>query len=192
MAIVKDYVFDNLSRIGEDDCGMNQRNIQNLNSSNYMLQNFFSAECNMKRPIEFATAQPGINFTGSHQVGVGGCNIDTNSELFNGRIMTRPRSRIRLFERPLKTVPFLGRGESNPLVESRLWQGDYNINKKSVNPSSEVCFVNHEMYPLIPSIASTISNPANLVEGVAVNGWIRGGVPSRELERETKYTSCSS
>ena len=72
MAIVKDYVFDNLSRIGEDDCGMNQRNIQNLNSSNYMLQNFFSAECNMKRPIEFATAQPGINFTGSHQVGVGG------------------------------------------------------------------------------------------------------------------------
>ena len=192
MAIVKDYVFDNLSRIGEDDCGMNQRNIQNLNSSNYMLQNFFSAECNMKRPIEFATAQPGINFTGSHQVGVGGCNIDTNSELFNGRIMTRPRSRISLFERPFKTVPFLGRGESNPLVESRLWQGDYNINKKSVNPSSEVCFVNHEMYPLIPSIASTISNPANLVEGVAVNGWIRGGVPSRELERETKYTSFSS
>jgi hypothetical protein len=192
MAIVKDYVFDNLSRIGEDDCGMNQRNIQNLNSSNYMLQNFFSAECNMKRPIEFATAQPGINFTGSHQVGVGGCNIDTNSELFNGRIMTRPRSRISLFERPFKTVPFLGRGESNPLVESRLWQGDYNINKKSVNPSSEVCFVNHEMYPLIPSIASTISNPANLVEGVAVNGWIRGGVPSRELERETKYTYCSS
>ena len=192
MAIVKDYVFDNLSRIGEDDCGMNQRNIQNLNSSNYMLQNFFSAECNMKRPIEFATAQPGINFTGSHQVGVGGCNIDTNSELFNGRIMTRPRSRINLFERPFKTVPFLGRGESNPLVESRLWQGDYNINKKSVNPSSEVCCVNHEMYPLIPSIAATISNPANLVEGVAVNGWIRGGVPSREIERETKYTSCSS
>ena len=192
MATVKDYVFDNLSRIGNDNCGMTQRNVQNLNSSSYMLQNFFSAECNMQRPIDFATAQPGINFTGSHQVGVGGCNIDTNSELFNGRIMTRPRSRISLFERPFKTVPFLGRGESNPLVESRLWQGDYNINKKSVNPSSEVCFVNHEMYPLIPSIASTISNPANLIEGVAVNGWIRGGVPSREIERETKYTSCSS
>jgi len=31
-----------------------------------------------------------------------------------------------------------------------------------------------------------------LVEGVAVNGWIRGGLPSREMERESKYTSCSS
>lgn len=41
MAIVKDYVFDNLTRIGNDSCGMNQRNIQNLNSSNYTLNNFF-------------------------------------------------------------------------------------------------------------------------------------------------------
>jgi len=172
MAIVRDYVFDNLSRIGDDNCGQSQRNVQNLNSSNYMLQNFFAADCNMARPIEFAVAQPGINYTGGYQVGAGGCNIDANSE------------------RPFKTVPYLGKGESNPLVESRLWQGDYNINKKSVNPTSEVCFVNHEMYPLIPSIASTITNPSNLVEGVAVNGWIRGGIPSRELERETKYTSC--
>lgn len=27
-AYVKDYVFDNLSRIGNDSCGMNQRNVQ--------------------------------------------------------------------------------------------------------------------------------------------------------------------
>jgi len=192
MATVKDYFFDNLTRIGNDSCGMNQRNVQNLNASNYTLNNFFSSDCNMVRPIDFATNQPGINYTGSHQVGMGGCNIDTNSELFNGSIMTHPRCRISLFERPFKTVPFLGRGESNPLVESRLWQGDYNINKKSINPTSEVCFVNHEMYPLIPSIATTVTNPSNLVEGVAVNGWIRGGIPSRELERETKYSSCSS
>ena len=107
MAIVRDYVFDNLSRIGNDNCGQSQRNVQNLNSSNYMLQNFFAADCNMARPIDFATSQPGVNFTGGFQVGAGGCNIDTNSELFNGRIMTHPRCRISLFERPFKTVPFL-------------------------------------------------------------------------------------
>jgi hypothetical protein len=48
------------------------------------------------------------------------------------------------------------------------------------------------MYPLIPSIAATITNPSNLIEGVAANGWIRGGIPSRELERETRYNSCST
>ena len=36
------------------------------------------------------------------------------------------------------------------------------------------------MYPLVPSIKATVTNPANLVEGVASDGWVRGGVPSRE------------
>ena len=83
-AFVKDYSFDNLSRIGEDSCSLGQRSIQNAESSSYMLQNFFSNDCSMKRPIEFATSQPNINFTGGHQVGAGGCNIDTNSQLLIG------------------------------------------------------------------------------------------------------------
>jgi hypothetical protein len=192
MAYVKDYVFDNMSRIGEDSCGLDQRNIQNLNSGNYVLQNYFLAECNMSKPIDFATSQPGINYKGGYQVGAGGCNIDANSELINGSINTHPRCRISLFERPFKTVPYLGRGEANPLLESRLLQGDYNINKKSINPSTEMCYIDYQQYPLIPTVAATISNPANLVEGVAVNGWIRGGVPSRELERENAYSSCGN
>ena len=32
-----------------------------------------------------------------------------------------------------------------------------------------------------------IQNPANLVEGVANEGWIRGGLPSRELTRDMDY-----
>ena len=35
----------------------------------------------MSNPINFATSQPFINYTGSHEVGIGGCNIDTNSNL---------------------------------------------------------------------------------------------------------------
>ena len=33
-------------------------------------------------------------------------------------------------------------------------------------------------------LKNTISNPANLVEGVADKNWIRGGLPSRELSKE--------
>ena len=36
-------------------------------------------------------------------------------------------------------------------------------------------------------MASTINNPANLVEGVAADGWIRGGLPSRELTKDYDY-----
>ena len=114
-AFVNDFSFNNLARIGEDGCSLGQRSIQNAESSSYMLQNFFSEDCTMKRPIEFATSQPSINYTGGHQVGAGGCNIDTNSQLLiGGSALTHPRCRISLLQRPFATVPFLGRGQSNP------------------------------------------------------------------------------
>ena len=43
---------------------------------------------------------------------------------------------------------------------------------------------------MIPSLEATITNPANLVEGVAAEGWIRGGLPSRELIRDKEYFDC--
>ena len=41
MAFVYNYTFDNLSRIGNDACTQDQNTIQNINSSNYLLQNYF-------------------------------------------------------------------------------------------------------------------------------------------------------
>lgn len=179
-AFVKDYSFNNLARIGDDGCSLGQRGIQNTEASNYMLQNFFSNDCSMKRPIEFATSQPSVNFTGGHQVGAGGCNIDTNSQLLiGGSALTHPRCRISLFQRPFATVPFLGRGQSNPYLESQLQQGDYLTNKRSVNLLSEQPMTGN--YPLIQSIASSVTNPANLVESVAHDGWVRGGASSRDM-----------
>jgi hypothetical protein len=79
-AYTKDFTFDSLSRIGDDSCGLSQKNIQNVSQANYSLTNYFIQDCGMKKPIEFATSQPNVNFSGSHQVGVGGCNIDANYE----------------------------------------------------------------------------------------------------------------
>jgi hypothetical protein len=191
MATIKDYVFDKMTRIGNDTCGLSQTNVQNINAGNYMVQNFFSSDCTMARPIEFATSQPGIFYEGGHQTGAGGCNIDINSKLLNGSIGTHPRCKISLNERPFITVPYLGRGECNPLLESKLIQGDLTINKRSVNLLSEQCYSNYLNYPLIPSISSTVTNPSNLVEGVASEGWVRGGIPSREMSREKAYASCN-
>ena len=109
----KDYTFDGLSRIGNDSCGLSQKNIQNVASANYNLTNFFSQDCGMKRPIEFATSQPNIFYNGSHQVGMGGCNIDANSDLLIGTVNTHPKCRISLYERPFLTVPYLGRGSAD-------------------------------------------------------------------------------
>ncbi len=187
MASVHDYTFNQTTRIGDDQCDLSQRNVQNSEAATYMLNNFRPA-CPMSNAVEFATSQPDVNFTGSFQVGIGGCNIDQNSELSLTRL-SRPKCKISLQERPFATVPFLGRGKSNPMLESQLQQGDLGSNRKSVNPSSEVCYSNYTQTPMIPSLQATVSNPANLVEGVAAEGWIRGGLPSRELTRDKDYAN---
>jgi len=87
MASVHDYTFNNLARIGEDACDISQKNIQNSKQATYMLDNFRPA-CPMTSAIEFATSQPNVNYNGSHQVGINGCNIDENSELSITKIIS--------------------------------------------------------------------------------------------------------
>ena len=153
-----------------------------------MLNNFFSQDCNMSRPIEFATSQPNVFFKGGNQVGAGGCNIDENSELHISDL-SRDRCRISLFQRPYLTVPYLGRGKSNAVLESQLQQGELANNRKSINPSTEVSYANYTQTPMIPSLKATINNPANLVEGVAAEGWIRGGLPTKQLTKDQDYAT---
>jgi hypothetical protein len=185
MATVYDYKFYQTSRLGDDQCDQSQRTVQNSHFSTYMLDNYWPA-CPMTSAIDFATSQLNVNFTGSHQVGISGCNIDENSDL-SIREMTRPKCRISLLQRPFATVPFLGRGKSNAVLESQMQQGDLANNKKSINLVSEQSFIPYTNTPMIPSLEATIANPANLIEGVAAEGWIRGGLPSRELIRDSDY-----
>jgi hypothetical protein len=187
MAHISDYTFQNMTRIGNDSCDLSQRNIQDIKNANYMLTNFYP-DCPMSKAIAFATSQPSVFYSGSQQVGVNGCNIDDNSSLLISDL-SRDKCRINLSERMFATVPYLGRGKSDAMLESHIQQGDLVTNRKSVNTTSEMSYMAYSNYPLIPSIQSTVTNPSNLIEGVAAEGWIRGGLPSRELTRDRDYAS---
>ena len=187
MATYSGYTFDNMSRIGLDSCCVDQSTIQDVAACNYMTQNFFASDCSMKKPIDLATSQPGIMYNGGYNTGAGGCNIDDSSKLLIGTIQTHPRCHIDLFQRPFATVPYLGRGSVNPVMESQILQGEQIVNKKSTNTLSEKSFIKYHQTPLLPAVQQRISNPANQIESVASDGWVRGGVPSRELTRDTDY-----
>ena len=177
-----DYTFNKQTRIGGDSCDSSQRSIQDMNAANYMLTNF-QPNCPLNNVIDFATRQPAINFTGSHKIGIGGCNVDESSILsITG--LTRNKDKISLLQRPYLTVPYLGRGKSNAMMESQIQQSEISNNRKSVNPSSEVSNLSYQQTPLISSIQSTITNPANLIESDADSGWIRGGIPVRQMTRD--------
>ena len=188
MANMYNFTFDNLSRIGDDNCGISEREVQNQNYGNYSVQSYFLNNCGMKKTIDFATAQPNIFYKGSKMMGLGGCNVDNDSKLKIGTIQTNPKCRITLQQRPFLTVPFLGRGPSKPVEESRLLQGGYTGDKKSCKNLMEKS-LREEQLDLVPSLKASIQNPANLCEDVAADGWIRGGLPSRELSRDKDYFS---
>ena len=188
MAFINDYVFSNMSRIGNDNCGLSQRNVQNTNSANYLLTNFSNSQP-MNRAINFALEQPNINFKGGHHIDANGNGIDVHSHLTLGQEQTNPRCRISLYSRPFLTVPYLGRGRGNPVLESELRHGDSITNKKSITNLSEKSYLGLSHTPMIPSLKNSITNPVNLVESVAAEGWVRGGVPSRELTKGKEYTN---
>ena len=185
MTSTHNYMFDSLTRIGDDPCGISEKDIQNQKQGTYLTQNHWASNCGMKAPINFATSQPNVFYTGG--IGVTeGCTVDNDSRLRIGSTQTNPKCRISLLERPFKTVPFLGRGPGNPVLESKLMQGASVLDKKSCKTITEKRLRNTDN-DLVPTLKSTIQNPANLVEGVAANGWIRGGLPSRELTRDMDY-----
>ena len=187
MAYVSGYTFDNIARIGNDSCCVDQKTIQNVESCNYNLQNYFANDCSMKNPIALATTQPGINYKGGFNAGAGGCNIDDSSQLLIGTIQTHPRCRIDLFQRPFATVPYLGRGSVDPIMESQIQQGETITNKRSVTLLGEKSYLKYHSTPLLSDVKDRMTNPAYCVEGVASEGWIRGGIPSRELTRDKDY-----
>jgi hypothetical protein len=186
MASVYDYTFNQLTRIGDDSCDKSQRNVQNANASTYML-NQFRPDCPMSNAMDFALSQPNVNYTGSYQLGIGGCNVDESSDLIMSAL-SRPRCKLSLTQRPFLTVPFLGRGNSNPVLESQIQQGDLANNRKSLTNLTEVSHIKYSNVPMIPSLQASVTNPANLIEGVAAEGWIRGGLPSRDLVKDNDYT----
>jgi hypothetical protein len=187
MAYVSSYFFDNNSRIGNDECCVDQNTIQNTMSANYTLENYFINDSTMKNPISLATSQPAVFYNGTQSVGPGGYNVNENSQLILGSIQTHPKCRIDLFQRPFATVPFLGRGSVDPILESQIQQGELVINKKSVSNISEKSYIKYSNTPMLDSLKKTITNPQNLVESEAADGWIRGGIPSRELTRDQSF-----
>lgn len=106
-----------------------------------------------------------------------------------GTIQTHPKCRIDLFQRPFATVPFMGRGSVDPILEAQIQQGESITNKRTVTNLPEKSYLKYSQTPLLPDIKEKIDNPAYCVESVASEGWVRGGVPSRELTRDRQYYS---
>mgnify|MGYP003976089791 CR=1 FL=1 len=184
MGSVYNYKFDNLTHSMNDECATTAREMQNNSFGSYMTTNFFESSKCMKNPINFATSQPAVFYNGGHE---GSCDVDVNSQLKLGGIQTHPKCKISLLQRPFATVPYLGKGPHNPELEAELQQGKFISERKSVSTVSDKNTLEYQYTPQVPSLSASIQNPSNLVEEVAAEGWIRGGVPTKDMARQNDY-----
>lgn len=185
MANSSNYMFNSLTGLGDDKCFLSQTEIQNKSQFEY---NVSRKGSNMSSSVDLALSN-GINYTGGkNTTGLEGSNVDQSNNLLLGARGTHPQNKLSLRERDFLTIPYLGRGKGNIEVENNLIHGEQHTeNKKTLFPMSEESYIQYSNTPLISEIEETITNPEYLVEG-SHNGWIRGGLPSRELNRDTNVT----
>tara|TARA_B110001450_G_C17648632_1_gene492321 strand:- start:1385 stop:1945 length:561 start_codon:yes stop_codon:yes gene_type:complete len=183
MTQLVDFVFNNISRIGNDDYNFTQENLMNKTHLGYNTSNF--SELNDNKVINLASSHPTMNMKGGFQVSPNGGNVDESGELINSKL-TNLNFKISLQERTFKTVPYLGRGNVDVGMENDLRKGDTLREKKSAVKINEECQVNVDKYPMQKKLQKRLSSK-HIVEESAANGWVRGGLPSREIYKNEKY-----
>jgi hypothetical protein len=183
---MSDFSFFNMGRIGADAVDNTQRNVYNTRFANYTLSNFFSENVSDSH-VQFATTQPNVMFTGVSGVGVNSSGVDVDSLLRLNRTNERSLEKLQLHERPFLTVPYLGRGSCNPVLESQLIQGETSNDKKSVSTIMSKSFMEYSLYPTDDRMEEQVKNPAHTIQEYAMDGWVRGGILSRELAGDSDF-----
>jgi hypothetical protein len=187
MAFTGNYMFNNMGHLGQDSVDETQRNVSNTRFATWTLSNYFSESISDSH-VHFATQMPTVMFSGSSNgPGLTGGLVDIDSTLLYQSESERPLEKLSLMERPFLTVPYLGRGSCDPTLESQLLQGELVHDKKSVSTIMEKSFSNYSLYPLDSKAQEYVNNPANTVQEAALDGWVRGGVTTRDMSMDDKF-----
>ena len=187
MTSIFDYQFNSMGRIGLDSTDQSQKNVYNTRFANYTLSNYFSNVVSDSH-VQFAIQQPTTTFSGMVN-GHGLINglVDDESKIFYSAENERPAEHIMLMPRPFLTVPYLGRGSCDPALESQLQQGETVGDKKSVSTIMEKSFSSYALYPTDDKMKDRVQDPAKNVEESALNGWVRGGMLTRDMSSDPKF-----
>jgi len=183
---MSDFSFFNMGRIGSDAVDSTQRTIYNTRFTNYTLSNFYSENLSSSH-VDFATAQPNVMFNGVSGVGLNSSMVDVDSMLSMKQTNERSLEKLQLNERPFLTVPYLGKGSCNPVLETQLLQGEASHDLKSVSTIMTKSFMDYSMHPTDAKMEEQVSNPAHTIQEAALDGWVRGGILTRELSGDVDF-----
>jgi hypothetical protein len=174
-----EFKINGFTRERDDVCSYNHEYRESVGPGRYITTNLVP---NKTSVIPQALSNPTV--IAAEGFGIDQQNIDSDSSIRNNPTLEgRSRCPLRLQSRPFTTVPFMARGRGNQELESKLQQSEFVRTGRECGTVSET-FLQTQFTPLIPHLQNNVQNPKNLVPEVAAQGWIRGGVPSRQYIRD--------
>lgn len=178
--------FHNQTRLETESCFQTMKERQSQQVGIYSMSNFHDCEPLTPMTRQMSLEQPTVNYRdGYGWTTLTGSNIDNDSELRNARNLTNPRLIVRSQTRPYLTVPYMGRGQGDVCVESRLITGEPDNNRRPCNVLSGVQIDRFD--PQVPCIKDNVQNPVHIIPEDSKADWVRGGQASRSLIRNTDY-----
>ena len=162
--------------------------IQSQGPGYYTMENMYGCGCELKDSREVQLSQPMINFEGGKGwIGEKGCLVDVDSKLREDKDKITDKRYIRqLIERPHLTTPNLVKGYFDVDVESVIRPGNFASDDKACNSLSGVTIGNY-FTPMIPKLQDEVQNPVHIIPEDSMQSWVRGGLPSRQMQRNKDY-----
>jgi hypothetical protein len=168
-----------MNRIGYDKTDSTQKTIQNTRFANYMLSSYFN-ESITEKEIHFVSQQPTMLLNGNaNGHGLNGNIVEQDSYLTIKTEQERPLEKLQLFQRPFTTVPYLGRGSCDPVLEAQLLQGETVADKKSVSTIMDKSFMGYSLYPTDNEMKERVSNGNYNFDVV--------GIPTRDITDDPNF-----
>lgn len=162
--------------------------IQSQGPGYYTMENMYGCGCELKDAREVQLSQPMINFEGGKGwIGEKGCLVDVDSKLREDKDQLTDKRYIRqLIERPHLTTANLVKGYFDVDVESVIRPGNFASDDKACNSLSGVTIGNY-FTPMIPKLQDEVQNPVHIIPEDSMQSWVRGGLPSRQMQRNKDY-----
>ena len=184
----KEFNLYNKASIKSDPVAIDLDIIQSKGPGNYFLDNTFGCECELKDARDVQLSQVTVNFNGGlGWMGEKGCLIDTDTKLRQSEDTLTNKNYIhQLVERPQLTTGDLTRGFFDVDTESVIRPGIIASDDRSCNSLTGVTIGNY-FTPMIPKLRDEVQNPIHIIPENNMESWIRGGLPSRQMQRNEYY-----
>ncbi len=185
---VKDFNLYKKSSIKDDPVAIDLSIIQSQGPGNYLLNNTYGCGCELKDVRDVQLSQVTVNFTGgAGWIGEKGCLVDNDTSLRqNDDKITNKNYIHQLVEREHLTTGDLTKGYFDVDTESVIRPGIIASDDKACNSLTGVTIGNY-FTPMIPKLRDEVQNPVHIIPENSMDSWVRGGLPTRQMQRNEDY-----